>query len=310
MPITGRLEGIIPILSMPFRDDDAIDLDSLVAEAEFLTETGVDGVGFGYGSEIVRLTDAERDAALAAVAGALGGRLPIIVATGANSTRATLVRSEAARAAGADVLMITPPAFASGMPDDLLAHYATIGEQVGLPIIVQDAPGMTGVKMSDALLGRLAREIDLVVAVKVETMPPAPKVSAVVACVGAAASVLGGAGGIDFVHELERGAVGTIPGAALPELFVAVWRRFRAGDPAAARSTFNRYLPLLALSARTSDTFLFTQKEILRRRGVLPSARLRTPSERLDPQLIKELDALLDELGLADLGRRWDVATD
>ena len=28
-----RLEGIIPILSMPFLEDDAVDLDSLVAEA-------------------------------------------------------------------------------------------------------------------------------------------------------------------------------------------------------------------------------------------------------------------------------------
>jgi 4-hydroxy-tetrahydrodipicolinate synthase len=303
-----RLEGIIPILSMPFLEDDAIDFDSLVAEAAFLVETGVDGIGFGYGSEIVRLTDAERDEALAAVAGALGGRPPLIAATGANSTRAALLRAEAARDAGADVLMVTPPATAAATADDLLTHYAAIAERVGLPIIVQDAPGMTGVTMSDHLLGRLANEIELVVAVKVETMPPAPKVSAAVARVGGAASVLGGAGGVDFVHELERGARGTIPGAALPELFVSVWRHFRAGRLAAARADFNRFLPLLALSARTADTFLYTQKEILRRRGILPSARLRAPAERIDAELMRELDALLEELGLVGLGRSWTRA--
>jgi 4-hydroxy-tetrahydrodipicolinate synthase len=300
-----RIEGIIPILSMPFLDDDAIDLESLVAEAEFLIEAGVDGVGFGYGSEIVRLTDAERDAALAAVANAIGGRVPIVAATGANSTRATLLRSEAARAAGADVLMVTPPALPAITPDELCAHYATIADQVGLPIIVQDAPGMTGVTMSPAVLGRLATQFERVVAVKVEAMPPAPKVSAVVAGVGEAASVLGGAGGVDFVHELERGARGTIPGAALPELFVAVWRQFRAGRVTEARTTFNRFLPLLALSGRTSDTFLFTQKEILRRRGILPSARLRAPSEPIDSVFLGELDTLLAELGLTDIGRSW-----
>jgi 4-hydroxy-tetrahydrodipicolinate synthase len=300
-----RPDGIIPILSMPFLPDDSIDLDSLVAEAEFLVETGVDGLGFGYGSEIVRLTDAERDEALATVARAIGKRLPLIAATGANSTRAAVRRAEAARAAGADVLMITPPAAPSLPPDDLLTHYATIAERVALPIIVQDAPGMTGVTMSPDLLGRLASEIERIVAVKVEAMPPAPKVSAVVARVGASATVLGGAGGVDFVHELARGARGTIPGAALPELFVAVWREFQAGQLAAARRRFNRFLPLLALSARTSDTFLFTQKEILRRRGVLPSARLRSPAERIDAAFVGELDAMLEELGIADLGRTW-----
>ncbi|MGH2558001.1 MAG: dihydrodipicolinate synthase family protein [Thermomicrobiales bacterium] len=302
--VINRIEGIIPILSMPFLDDDAIDVDSLVAEAEFLVETGVDGVGFGYGSEIVRLTDAERDAALVAVAGAIGGRVPIVAATGANSTRAALLRAEAARAAGADMLMITPPALPAVTPDDLCIHYATIAEQVRLPIIVQDAPGMTGVAMPATLLGRLA-EIERVVAVKVEAMPPAPKVSAVVACVGDAAGVLGGAGGVDFVHELERGACGTIPGAALPEFFIAVWRHAQAGQLAEARSTFNRFLPLLTLSARTADTFLFTQKEILRRRGILPSARLRAPCEPLDPAFLREVEALLGELGLAALGRSW-----
>jgi 4-hydroxy-tetrahydrodipicolinate synthase len=301
-----RLEGIIPILSMPFLDDDAVDLDSLVAEAEFLAETGIDGIGFGYGSEIVRLTDAERDAALAAVAGALKGRLPIIAATGANSTRAALLRAEAAREAGADFLMISPPATPGISSDDLSAHYGAIADRIGLPIIVQDAPGMTGVTMSAEVLGHLANEIEGVVAVKVEALPPAPKVSAVVARVGATATVLGGAGGVDFVHELARGARGTIPGAALPELFVSVWRHFRAGQVNAARTEFNQFLPLLALSARTSDTFLFAQKEILRRRGVLPSARLRAPAERIDAEFSHELDTLLGELGLADLGRRWE----
>lgn len=303
-----RLDGIIPILSMPFHDDDTIDLDRLVAQAEWLTETGVRGVGFGFGSEIFRLTDAERDLALSTVARALAGRLPIIAATSANSTRATLSRSEAARDAGATVLMITPPAFASPSPDDLVHHYQTIATTIGLPIIVQDAPGMTAVTMSEDLLARLAREIDLVVAVKIEALPPAPKVGAVAARIGDAASVLGGAGGIDFAHELARGAHGTIPGAALPELFVAVYNHARTGNHPAARTLFNRYLPLLALSSRTMDTFLFTQKEILRRRGILPTAPMRRPSEQFDAEYLRELDTLLGDLELDGLGRHWNPA--
>ena len=302
------VRGIIPILSMPFHDDDAIDLASLVRQAEFLIGTGVDGVGFGFGSEIYRLTDAERDEALAAVAGTVGGRIPIIAATGTNSTRSAILRGHAARAAGADVLMITPPAMASAGPDEVYAHYAAIAEAVGLPIIVQDAPTMTGVVMPDALLARLASEIELVVAVKVESIPPAPKVGTVAERVGDAAAVLGGAGGIDFVHELQRGGQGTIPGAALPELFVYVWSCFQVGDVAEARRCFNRFLPLLNLTTRSVDQFLYVQKEILRRRGILPSAQLRTPSERIDPVFVGELDQMLADLRISDLGERWEIS--
>jgi 4-hydroxy-tetrahydrodipicolinate synthase len=299
------LEGIIPILSMPFSDDDAIDVSSLAHQAEFLAGAGVAAVGFGFGSEIYRLTDAERDDAVCAVAAAVGGQIPIVAATGANSTRATILRSLAAREAGATILMITPPAFAAAGPEAVFAHYRAIAEHVGLPIIVQDAPGMTGVAMTEVLMGRLAREIEFVVAIKVEVSPPAPKVSAAVTSVAGAATVLGGAGGIDFMHELERGAAGTVPGAALPELFVEVWRLFRAGQRAEARALFNRFLPLLMLSTRTIDAFLFTQKEILRRRGVLPNARLRTPSEQMDSVFLGELDEMLNDLGLAAVGPSW-----
>jgi dihydrodipicolinate synthase/N-acetylneuraminate lyase len=301
------IQGIIPILSMPFHHDDSIDSESLVRQAEFLIGTGVDGIGFGFGSEIYRLTDAERDDALATVAGAVGGRVPIVAATGTNSTRSAVLRGQAAKAAGADVLMITPPAMASAGPAEVYAHYSTIAGEVGLPIIVQDAPTMTGVVLADTLLARLAGEIDLVAAVKVESMPPAPKVGTVAELVGDRAAVLGGAGGIDFVHELQRGGKGTIPGAALSELFVYVWSRFQAGDVVAARRCFNRFLPLLNLTTRSIDQFLFTQKEILYRRGVLLSSRLRTPSEHIDPVFVSELDQMLADLKINALGMHWDV---
>jgi dihydrodipicolinate synthase/N-acetylneuraminate lyase len=47
---TRGLEGVIPILSMPFRDYAAIDRDDLVAETDFSIDAGVDGVGLGFGS--------------------------------------------------------------------------------------------------------------------------------------------------------------------------------------------------------------------------------------------------------------------
>ncbi len=306
--VLSRPTGIHPILSMTFRDDHRIDHEGLVAQAEFLIGTGVDGIGIGFGSEIYRLTDAERDAALTAVASAVNGRVPIICATSAHSTAATIERSHAAQAAGASTLMITPPGMAALQPDQVFTHYAAVAGAIGLPIIVQDAPSFSGVAMPEALLERLAVEIDEVVAIKIEALPPAPKVGKIVDRVGDAAVVLGGAGGIDFIHELERGAAGTIPGAALPELFLAIHRAFEAGRKADARALFNRFAPLGYLTWRSTDTFLFTQKEILRRRGIIPNANMRAPSEAIDPTYMRELDTLLGELGIDQLGANWDVS--
>jgi 4-hydroxy-tetrahydrodipicolinate synthase len=307
-PAQAVVRGIFPILSMPFLDDDSIDFDGLVRQAEFLISTGVDGVGFGFGSEIFRLTDDERDEALAHVSAAVGGRVPIISAASANSTRASVARGLAAKEAGAAVLMITPPAMVAAGPIQIRAHYATIAEQVGLPIIVQDAPGLSGVSISNDVLAELAKSIDLVVAVKIESIPPAPRVGVLADLIGDHASVLGGAGGIDFMHELQRGGDGTIPGAAHPELFTYIWSRFQAGDIAEARRCFNRFLPMLALMWRSFDHFLFAQKEILHRRGVLGPARMRAPSETIDPGFLGELDQMLADLGIAELDSHWDVA--
>ena len=303
----ARLAGVYPILSMTFDDDDRVDHAALIAQAGFLIETGVDGIGFGFGSEIYRLTDRERDDALTAVADAVAGRVPIISATSAHSTHATLERSRAAREAGTSILMITPPGMAALQPDQIRAHYTVIAESIGLPMIVQDAPSFSGVSMPESLLVQLAREIEAVVAVKTEAFPTAPKVSGLVARIGDAATVLGGAGGIDYMHELERGASGTIPGAALPELFLAIHRLFSRGERDTARSLFNRFAPLGYLAWRSTDTFLFTQKEILRRRGIIPNARMRTPSEPIDPDYLRELDQLLNELGIDGIGRNWSV---
>lgn len=300
--MSDRLEGIYPILSLTLNNDELVDHDGLEAQVEFLLAAGADGIGIGFGTEVFRLSDQERIEVIATAARALGGRKPLIAAAGANSNVGAVIRGSEALDAGADILMVTPPALAGISHDDIWDYYEVITRYLRAPVIVQDAPAFTGVTMSDALLTEIANELEHVVAIKIESTPPAPKVGRLVALAGEDASVLGGAGGIDFYHELERGAAGTIPGAAMPELFISIYQDFRAGRPNRARRRFNAYLPLANLAARSLDTFLFTQKEILRRRGVIAKSNMRTPWEEVDRTFLVELDILLEEIGLDGLG--------
>jgi 4-hydroxy-tetrahydrodipicolinate synthase len=135
-----------------------------------------------------------------------------------------------------------------------------------------------------------------VVALKVEAEPSAPKIGRIVKALDSDVAVLGGGAGLDLLHELERGAHGTMPGAALADAFLRVWTLHRAGRRKEARREFDRLLPLLVLGTRSLDTFLFVEKEILRRRGVFSTARLRLPSLPAEPELAAELARLLDTL--------------
>ncbi len=293
------LSGIVPVLAMPYAVDGSIDEKVLAREAAFLVEAGAHGVAFGFASDIARLTDDERDRAIRVASESIAGRTPLVASIQANSTSALLRRAEASTIAGATMLMVTPPGGGEYPADEIVAHFAALSEGVGLPIIIQDAPAISGIHTPVAALARLAIEVDRIAAVKVEAAPTAPKISALVAAIGTHATVLGGAGGFDFYNELERGAAGSIPGAAVPELFIRIYELHRSGQHAESRSVLYRLLPLLSLGLRGHDLFCYAQMEVLRRRGIFPSTRVRTPAEHPDGQFARELTEVIDEIAVS-----------
>jgi 4-hydroxy-tetrahydrodipicolinate synthase len=288
-----RLDGIVPIIAMPFGDDDRIDMADLCREVDFLAGLEIPAFGFGYGSEVLRLTDQERDEVIRVATAHLADRMPLLAGVGAGSVRAVIARAEATALAGADLLMVNAPPGAT--PDDVRTVMREAAA-TGRGVIVQDAPSISLANLSVDLIEQLVDEIPGIVALKIETVPSAPKIGVVVERVAGRVSVLAGSGGGDFYHELQRGADGTVPGSGFPEAFIDVWKIHKSGDKRRARQAFNRVLPLIHLSLRSSDTFLWIQKECLRRRGVLRSTALRAPSAPLDPKLPAELDDLLNDL--------------
>lgn len=298
------LHGITPILATPYDHHDRIAFDDVASQVDHLIGLPVAAVGIGFGSDIARMTDRERDDLVSVASATSRGRRPVLAGVGGNATRAIVDRALLTLRAGADILMVTPPgALGSPTPDAIVATYAAVAQETGAPIVVQDAPGFTGTVLSPELLLRIAREVPGVVALKIEAVPPAPKVGRVVALEPAGVAVLGGAGGLDFWHELERGAGGTVPGVAMAELFLAILALHRAGDRSAGRALFNRHLPLLALAGRDMDTFFAVQHQVLATRGITTRTGARSPSVT-DPGLAAEVQVLLDDLGIRE--RAWN----
>ena len=144
--------GVIPILATPFNDDESLDLASWRRLLEFMVDLGVDGVTIlGVLGESNRLNDDERQTLIEAAVTVIGKRVPIIVGTSATGTRTAQHLSRMAQNLGADAVMVTPAKEAVPSEDRILELYQRIGEQLSIPIVLQDHPASTDVHMSAAL---------------------------------------------------------------------------------------------------------------------------------------------------------------
>jgi dihydrodipicolinate synthase/N-acetylneuraminate lyase len=105
-----------------------------------------------------------------------------------------------------------------------------------------------------------------------------------------------GWGGLNYLEQLARGAVGCFPGCDLGPAIKAIDSAARRGDADAAQALYRRILPYLSLATASLELLLLTAKRHLRRSGVFSTELLRAPARTLDPQEARTVDALLDEL--------------
>lgn len=288
------MRGVYPILITPFEDDGQIDEESLRRLVDFDIEAGVHGLGVALGSEVFKLSEAERDRVTRIVVDQVDGRVPVVINTGAAGTDLAVFYSRRAQENGADALMIMPPAFMPATADEVRDYFRAISGAVSIPIFLQDTPNAV---ISPGLARQIAEECEWVRYIKVESQPITAKVADMVEKSGDLLTVFGGAGGGYFIEEMRRGSVGTMPFCSQPETFVGVWDLFQSGDEAAARELFDRMImPINRIAAQGSGIFYTVHKELLRRRGVVRTAKVRSPAPPVEPLTRRELDQLIDQL--------------
>ena len=290
------LGGVYPILAMPYDAGGRIDVDVLRAEVEFMVESGVHGVGVALASEVPTLNELERDLALRTVVEQVRGRIRVVMNTGAAGTDLAVHYSRRAEELGADALMILPPPPATTTAAETLHYYQRIATGVRLPIFLQD---VATAPVPPALAARIADVADHPWYLKVEVPPTPPRVAEAVAAAGSRLTVFGGAGGVFFVEELRRGSRGTMPGSAIPEVFVQVWNLFNAGQVDEAQTTFSRYATLLNLLSQGNGIAFYLSKEVLRLRGLFTNTDVRKPATEPDAIAYRELRHQVEVLGLA-----------
>ena len=152
--------GAYTAIVTPFIADGAVDEAALRALVEAQVEGGINGlVPCGTTGESPTLSHEEHIRVVELVVQFANGRVPVIAGTGSNSTDEAVELTREAKEAGASASLQVVPYYNKPTQEGLYQHFRRIAEEGGLPIIVYDIPGRTGVGVAIDTLARLRRDI-------------------------------------------------------------------------------------------------------------------------------------------------------
>ncbi|MBT3218235.1 MAG: 4-hydroxy-tetrahydrodipicolinate synthase [Proteobacteria bacterium] len=236
------MHGIHTALVTPFAEGGEIDLQAYEALCQRQIQNGIHGlVACGTTGETPTLSLDEQAQLLEVALSASGGRVPVTMGVGTNSTSSTLKRIEAAAKAGAAAGLMVFPYYNKPNPHGLHAHVREAAK-VGLPLVLYHVPGRTGQRLSAPLLSELAG-YEGVIAVKEATGDL--KFGGEL-LTRTSTAVLSG-DDFTFLPLLSMGGVGCISVVSNvdPKRTVAVYDSFVAGDLANAREQMLALFPLV-----------------------------------------------------------------
>ncbi|MEV8436546.1 4-hydroxy-tetrahydrodipicolinate synthase [Actinosynnema sp. NPDC051121] len=287
----GRPFGrVLTAMVTPFDAEGAVDLGKAQRLAEHLVELGNDGlVVNGTTGESPTTTDAEKADLIRAVVEAVGDRATVVSGAGTYDTAHSVHLAQQAEAAGAHGLLLVTPYYSRPTQEGVFAHFTTVADQVGVPVMLYDIPPRTVIPIAVETLLRLA-EHPRIVAVK-DAKGDLLAGSKVIA-----ATDLAYYSGDDPLNLpwLSVGAVGFvsvishIAADRLRDLLDA----FEAGDVAGATAIHQSLLPLLRPFSRMPGVTY--AKTALRLRGL----DVGDPRLPLVPASTEDIEAVEAELGV------------
>jgi dihydrodipicolinate synthase/N-acetylneuraminate lyase len=283
----GPISGTIAAAVTPLRDaGQSLDDDAFAPLLEFYGTSRLDGLLIlGTTGEGMLLHSDERRRAVE-LAVAVGGRLPLIVHCGAQSTAETSALCAHAAEAGADGVAVIAPAYFALGAHELLEHFVAAADAcTPLPFYVYENADRTGYAVPVSVVEQLRESVPNLAGMKVSDAP----FERVQPYLATGLDVFIGAESL-IPQGLENGAVGAVSGvaAAFPDVVSALVK-----DPTAESAAFVK--TVRAVLSRHGFQASLKAALGFRELPVRPDVRapLRPlPAEAAEP-LRKELECLL-----------------
>jgi 4-hydroxy-tetrahydrodipicolinate synthase len=301
--------GVIPPVVIPLTTDFAVDYPSYTRVLEHLLAGGVHGL-FVLGStgEVVFHDGATRRRIIEHTVDVVRGRVPVLAGVIDPATERVIGHARAARAAGADAVVVTAPFYTRTSAPEIMDHFRYVRDAVDLPVVAYDIPVCVHAKLDRAMVGTLAREG--VIAGLKDSSGDDGNFRFVLADLADRPDVFLMTGSEIVVDSaLAMGAHGVVPGLANvdPAGYVRLWDAARRGDWAAAREEQARLCRLFEIvwigAPRTSPgaSGVGGFKTAMRRLGVIATNVMARPQRPLNDGEAARVEAILRGTGL--LGR-------
>ncbi|HEY3863389.1 MAG TPA: dihydrodipicolinate synthase family protein [Verrucomicrobiae bacterium] len=239
--------GVFPAITTQFRRDQSIDLEATARHADALIESGVTGLIFlGSLGENQPMRPSEKRSVIEAMVKAVNGRVPVLSGVAESSCQEACAYARDVEKLGADGLMVMPAMLYKGDERETLAHFRTVADAAGLPIMVYNNPISYANDVTPRMFAQLADNKKFV-ALK-ESSGDVRRITDLRNAVGDRFAIFTGVD--DLVLEASiLGIDGWVAGAgiAFPRENQCFWELTRNGQWEEAREFYRWFTPVLHL---------------------------------------------------------------
>ncbi|MGQ0534300.1 MAG: dihydrodipicolinate synthase family protein [Caulobacteraceae bacterium] len=284
--------GVFPAATTQFAPNLSIDVGETQRVQDALIRDGVHGlIIMGTVGENNSLEAEEKRAVLKATVEAVDKRVPIIAGVSELDTKRAIAFARDAKSIGADGLMVLPAMVYVPTEDELVAHFRSVSEATGLPIMLYNNPPAYRVSISVEALKRLSDRPNIV-CLK-ESAPDTRRFTDLFNAVGDRYVLFAGLDDV-ALEGLILGARGWVSGLtnAFPKESLALYDAVIRNDLETARAIYRWFMPLLHLDAEHDLVQSIKLAEQIMGRG---SERVRPPRYPLTGARRAEVSALVEQ---------------
>lgn len=300
--------GVWPAALTPFEPSGAIDDGALEAHLKHLAATpGVNAVVVnGHAGEVTSLDRDERMHVIETARRVAGLGVGVVTGVIADDTRVARQLARDAERAGADAILLFPPAlFALGArlrPEMARAFVGDVAEATGLPIVLFQLTVTSGLGHTRDTLVAICKEVPAVIAVKEGSDDPVTYEANLRALRALSRNVtLLTTNNAWLLSSLAVGGDGILSGmgSVAADIQADLYRAVKAADVDAARRANDRLFPLTQAFYRPPLLDMHNRmKTALHLLGRLPHPTVRRPLLPLPPDEVTLIRAALAAAGL------------
>jgi 4-hydroxy-tetrahydrodipicolinate synthase len=266
-------KGVFTAIVTPFHNGE-LDEESLRSFIEFQVEKGVSGlVPCGTTGESPTLSHAEYLRTIKITVDTVRKRVPVIAGAGTNATTKAVALSQEVKKLGADATLQVAPYYNKPTQEGIYQHFKALAD-VGLPIMVYNVPGRTGVNITPQTMARLSK-LPAIAALK-DASGDLSQAFATIHMCGNDIAVLSGDDALTLpMHCLGGKGVVSVISNLLPATMAELCRCMETGDVAKAEEIHTHLLPLMG--ALFMEPNPIPIKTALMEKGLIKSAEMRLP---------------------------------